>query len=146
MTFDPGRWLSEFPVREHALYLDHAAVCPLPRPVAEAMRRRITEQEEAGHENYREWQNNHLSCRHLGSRLIGCSPDDISIVRSQSLLCLQTTDPSIEQQPHIARLDVDAVPVAAGLKRDDPHGQGPMQNKCFSPRKNIWPLLMAGEP
>ena len=84
MTFDSGSWLSEFPVREHALYLDHAAVCPLPRPVAEAMRQRITEQEEAGHENYREWRNHHLSCRHLGSRLIGCSPDDISIVRSTS--------------------------------------------------------------
>lgn len=84
MTFDLGQWLPEFPVREHALYLDHAAVCPLPRPVAEAMRRRITEQEETGHENYREWQNNSLSCRHLGSQLIGCQPDDISIIRSTS--------------------------------------------------------------
>jgi len=84
MTFDSGSWLSEFPVREHALYLDHAAVCPLPKPVADAMRRRITEQEEAGHENYKEWRNNHLTCRHLGSQLIGCAPDDISIVRSTS--------------------------------------------------------------
>ena len=84
MTFDLGRWLPEFPVREHALYLDHAAVCPLPSQVAEAMRRRITEQEQAGHENYREWQNHHLSCRHLGSQLIGCEPDDISIIRSTS--------------------------------------------------------------
>jgi cysteine desulfurase/selenocysteine lyase len=84
MAFDLGQWLSEFPVREHSLYLDHAAVCPLPRPVAEAMRRRITEQEETGHENYREWQNNYLSCRHLGSQLIGCQPDDISIIQSTS--------------------------------------------------------------
>jgi len=84
MTFDLGKWLPEFPVREHALYLDHAAVCPLPRSVAMAMRRRISEQEEAGHENYREWRNNHLTCRHLGSQLIGCAPDDISIIRSTS--------------------------------------------------------------
>jgi len=84
MTFDLGRWLPEFPVREHALYLDHAAVCPLPRPVAEAMRRRITDQEQEGYENYREWQNHHLSCRHFGSQLIGCDSDDISIIRSTS--------------------------------------------------------------
>ena len=84
MTFDVGRWLPDFPIREHCLYLDHAAVCPLPRPVAEAMRQRITEQEPTGHENYREWGNNHLSCRHLGSQLLGCEPDDISIVRSTS--------------------------------------------------------------
>jgi len=84
MSFDLGDWLSEFPVREHALYLDHAAVCPLPKSVAMAMRARITEQEETGHENYKEWRNNHLACRHLGSQLIGCAPDDISIIRSTS--------------------------------------------------------------
>ncbi len=84
MAFEIGEWLAEFPVREHALYLDHAAVCPLPRSVAEAMRRRITEQEETGYERYQDWRNNHLSCRHLGSQLAGCAPDDISIIRSTS--------------------------------------------------------------
>jgi cysteine desulfurase/selenocysteine lyase len=84
MSFDIGRWLAEFPVREHMLYLDHAAVCPLPRPVAEAMRQRITEQEQTGHEKYREWRNNYLACRHLGSQLAGCQPDDISIIGSTS--------------------------------------------------------------
>jgi len=84
MSFELGDWLPEFPVREHALYLDHAAVCPLPRPIAEAMRQRITEQEETGYDNYKEWHNNHLSCRHLGSQLAGCTPDDISIIRSTS--------------------------------------------------------------
>jgi len=84
MSFELGDWLPEFPVREHALYLDHAAVCPLPRPVAQAMRQRITEQEETGYDNYKEWRNNHLSCRHLGSQLAGCTADDISIIRSTS--------------------------------------------------------------
>ncbi|MGD9253511.1 MAG: aminotransferase class V-fold PLP-dependent enzyme [Holophagae bacterium] len=84
MTFDLGRWLPEFPIREHALYLDHAAVCPLPTAVAEAMRQRITEQHETGYENHREWANNHLSCRHFGSQLIGCAPEDVSLVRSTS--------------------------------------------------------------
>jgi selenocysteine lyase/cysteine desulfurase len=82
MSLDVGRWLPEFPIREHALYLDHAAVCPLPRPVAEAMRRRITDQECTGYEMHREWRNNQLACRHLGSQLVGCAPEDISIIRS----------------------------------------------------------------
>jgi selenocysteine lyase/cysteine desulfurase len=84
MAFELGDWLPNFPVREHALYLDHAAVCPLPRSVAEAMRLRITEQEETGYDNYKEWRNNHLSCRHLGSQMVGARPDDISIIRSTS--------------------------------------------------------------
>ncbi len=84
MTFDLGRWLPDFPIREHALYLDHAAVCPLPTPVAEAMRRRITEQERTGFDQNSEWRNNQLGCRHLGSQLIGCAPDDISIIKSTS--------------------------------------------------------------
>jgi selenocysteine lyase/cysteine desulfurase len=81
---DLRRWLAEFPIREQCLYLDHAAVCPLPRPVAQAMRDRIKDQEHTGHEKYREWRNNHMACRHLGSRLLGCETDDISIVRSTS--------------------------------------------------------------
>ena len=84
MTFDLGRWLPEFPVREHALYLDHAAVCPLPTRVAEAMRQRITDQQNEGPEKHRDWQTYHLSCRHFGSQLIGCKPEDISIIRSTS--------------------------------------------------------------
>jgi selenocysteine lyase/cysteine desulfurase len=84
MTLDPGPWLTAFPIREHALYLDHAAVCPLPAPVAEAMQQRISEQRDTGHENYREWGNHHLACRHFGSQLIGCTPDDVSIIRSTS--------------------------------------------------------------
>jgi selenocysteine lyase/cysteine desulfurase len=84
VAFDLGGWLSEFPIREQYLYLDHAAVCPLPRPVAQAMRQRIEEQEHTGYEKYREWRNNHLTCRHLGSQLVGVDPEDISIIRSTS--------------------------------------------------------------
>ncbi|OYW01258.1 MAG: hypothetical protein B7Z61_12650, partial [Acidobacteria bacterium 37-71-11] len=47
MPLDLARWLPEFPVRQHCLYLNHAAVAPLPLRVAEAMRVRIAEQETA---------------------------------------------------------------------------------------------------
>ena len=76
--------MAEFPIRERCLYLDHAAVCPLPRPVAEAMRQRISDQELRGAEGYPEWRNLARTCRHVGSQLIGCAPDDVSIVHSTS--------------------------------------------------------------
>ena len=84
MDFDLGRWLPEFPVREEHLYLDHAAVSPLPRPVAAAMRRRIEEKERSGHLSWDRWMGEILTCRHLGSRLMGCTEEDVSLVGSTS--------------------------------------------------------------
>jgi selenocysteine lyase/cysteine desulfurase len=84
MELDLKQWLPRFPVREHCLYLDHAAVCPLPQPVADAMRQRIGDQEQTGHEQYEQWQTNILSCRHLGSQLLGCEPDDMTLIKSTS--------------------------------------------------------------
>jgi len=82
--FDLGRWLPEFPIREGFLYLDHAAICPLPRPVAEAMRSRIGDQETSGDLHYQQWTQHILTCRHLGAQLVGCSPNDITLIRSTS--------------------------------------------------------------
>ncbi len=84
MQLDLTRWLPEFPVRDHCLYLDHAAICPLPRPVAEAMRKRIAEQEQAGYLAYETWVQHAMTCRHLGAELTGAAPDDVSLVRSTS--------------------------------------------------------------
>lgn len=84
MPFDLGRWLPEFPIRESCLYLDHAAVCPLPFPVAEAMRRQVTDQQLTGYANFKEWRNASLACRHLGGQLLGCDAEDVSLIRSTS--------------------------------------------------------------
>lgn len=84
MSFDLGRWLSEFPVRERCLYLDHAAVCPLPRPVAEAMRQRISVQELEGYPAPQQAGEAGLTCRHLGAQLLGCQETDVTLVRSTS--------------------------------------------------------------
>lgn len=84
MPFEIGRWLPEFPIRESCLYLDHAAVCPLPFPVAEAMRRQVTDQQLTGYANIDEWRNATLACRHLGSQMLGCTAADVSLIRSTS--------------------------------------------------------------
>lgn len=84
MAFDLSKWLGDFPVREECLYLDHAAVCPLPRPVAESMSGRLINQhleEDGGSPPLRHLV---MTCRHLGAELIGCNSDDISITKSTS--------------------------------------------------------------
>ncbi len=85
MSFEIGAWLESFPVRERFLYLDHAALAPLPRPVAEAMRHRIEEQELGGGTPLDAWRQHAMTCRHLGAQLIGCAAEDISLVTSTSV-------------------------------------------------------------
>ncbi|HVN76483.1 MAG TPA: aminotransferase class V-fold PLP-dependent enzyme [Thermoanaerobaculaceae bacterium] len=84
MALDLARWLPEFPVRERCLYLNHAAVAPLPRRVAEAMRVRIADQESLGSHNWQRWRETELSARALASELVGCRAEDVSLVRSTS--------------------------------------------------------------
>ncbi|MGE5236948.1 MAG: aminotransferase class V-fold PLP-dependent enzyme [Acidobacteriota bacterium] len=84
MPLDLARWLPEFPVREHCLYMNHAAVAPLPRPVAEAMRRRIAEQETHGSREWERWRESEMAVRALTAQLTGARAQDIAMVRSTS--------------------------------------------------------------
>jgi selenocysteine lyase/cysteine desulfurase len=84
VSIDLARWLPEFPVRQHCLYLNHAAVAPLPRPVAEAMRARITEQETRGAHDWETWRESEMAVRARASELIGCRGDDVTLIRSTS--------------------------------------------------------------
>ena len=84
MAFDLARWLPLFPVRNNCLYLNHAAVAPLPQPVADAMRARIGESESTGAHDWDRWREAELSVRALAAQLVGCPGDDVTIVRSTS--------------------------------------------------------------
>jgi cysteine desulfurase/selenocysteine lyase len=84
VALDLVRWLPEFPVRQHCLYLNHAAVAPLPARVAEAMRARIGEQENSGSHHWERWKETELAARALAAELVGCRPEDVSLVRSTS--------------------------------------------------------------
>jgi len=79
-----ARWLPEFPVRQHCLYLNHAAVAPLPARVAGAMRDRIADQETIGSHNWERWRETELQARALAADLVGCKAEDVSLVRSTS--------------------------------------------------------------
>jgi cysteine desulfurase/selenocysteine lyase len=84
VPFDLARWLPEFPVRARCLYLNHAAVAPLPARVADAMRERISDQEASGSSHWERWRETELSARALAAELVGCRPEDVSLVRSTS--------------------------------------------------------------
>ena len=84
VPLDLARWLPDFPVRDHCLYLNHAAVSPLPRPVAEAMHARVADQESYGAVNWDHWQESELAIRALTAELLACNPGDVSLVRSTS--------------------------------------------------------------
>ncbi len=84
MPIEIARWLPEFPVREFCLYLNHAAVAPLPARVADAMRARIEEQERGGGRHWDAWRETDLAIRSLAGQLLDVAPADVSIVRSTS--------------------------------------------------------------
>ena len=52
----------------------------------------------------------------------GIDARHVPAMQGQPLLDLDAADPGVEQQLDAARLDVDAVAVAAGLEGDDLHG------------------------
>jgi cysteine desulfurase / selenocysteine lyase len=84
MPLDIGRWLPEFPVRQSCLYLNHAAVAPLPRRVAEAMRERLADMEVHGSSHWERWLETELGTRTRAAELVGCRAEDISLIRSTS--------------------------------------------------------------
>ncbi len=98
MQLDLTRWLPEFPVRDRCLYLDHAALSPLPRSVAQAMRERIGQRENAGRLAEEDWAHHAMTCRHLGAELTAAAPEDVAIVGSTSI-GLSLIAQGIEWQP-----------------------------------------------
>lgn len=81
---DLGPLLREFPLREECLYLDHAAISPLPRSVSQAMLDAVKIRESGLHESGDFAEKAAMACRHLGAELIGCEGEDISLVPSTS--------------------------------------------------------------
>jgi len=74
----------EFPVAQHTIFLAHAAVCPLPRRVVEAVAQcaragALDDQEEAVPRSFL------ADTREAAARLIGAQPDEIALVGPTSL-------------------------------------------------------------
>jgi selenocysteine lyase/cysteine desulfurase len=71
-------------VTERLIYLNHAAVSPLPRRVAEAMKQLADDACQFGSIHYETWLAAYEGVRVAAARLMGASRDEIAIVKNTS--------------------------------------------------------------
>jgi cysteine desulfurase/selenocysteine lyase len=78
------QYAGQFPVRERLVYLNHAAVSPLCRPAAEAMRWLAEDAMEYGSLHYGEWLETYTGLRAAAARLMGADHGEIALVKNTS--------------------------------------------------------------
>lgn len=79
-----SRYRDEFPVTKELIYLNHAAVAPLARRTAEAMKGLAEEVACFGSLHYETWMEAYAGLRRAAAALIGASPEEIAIVKNTS--------------------------------------------------------------
>ena len=78
------RYREQFPVTKNLIYLNHAAVTPLCRPAAEAMKRLAEDACSFGSLHYGDWMEAYAGLRQATARLIHASADEIALVKNTS--------------------------------------------------------------
>jgi cysteine desulfurase / selenocysteine lyase len=78
------RYRDEFPVTRELTYLNHAAVAPLCRPAAEAMKSLADDALRFGSLHYGEWLAAYEGLRTAAARLVGAHRDEIAQVKNTS--------------------------------------------------------------
>ncbi|MGA2742549.1 MAG: aminotransferase class V-fold PLP-dependent enzyme [Bryobacteraceae bacterium] len=78
------QYADQFPVRKRVVYLNHAAVSPLCRRAAEAMRWLAADAMENGSLHYGQWLETYEGLRAAAARLIGASRGEIALVKNTS--------------------------------------------------------------
>ncbi len=79
-----ARYRQEFPVAGRMIYLNHAAVSPIPRRVAEAMKTFADDACEFGSLHYNQWLDAYEGIRQSTAALIGCTRDEIALTKNTS--------------------------------------------------------------
>lgn len=77
-------WRGEFPVTQNLIYMNHAAVAPLPRRGAGAMQRMAQDALEYGALHYPEWMNAVEGVKRAAARLLNADPSEIATVKNTS--------------------------------------------------------------
>jgi selenocysteine lyase/cysteine desulfurase len=83
----PALWETyrqEFPVTDKLIYLNHAAVAPLPRRAAAAMQALAEDALHYGSLHYPRWMESYSGLRDVTARLIHATPGEIAIVKNTS--------------------------------------------------------------
>lgn len=78
------RYAGQFPVRQNLIYLNHAAVAPLCRPAAEAMKHLADDCQQFGSLHYSEWLDAYDGLRKAAARLIHSEPSEIALMKNTS--------------------------------------------------------------
>ena len=74
----------QFPVTENLIYLNHAAVSPLVRPAAEAMKWLADDALRYGSLHYDQWLETYTGLRRAAARLVNGTPEEIAITKNTS--------------------------------------------------------------
>ena len=73
-----------FPVTERWVYFDHAAVCPISRPVYRAMEQHLKDVLTEGDTNASGWERTVSRARRSAARLLGCRPSEVAFLKNTS--------------------------------------------------------------
>jgi len=73
-----------FPVRERLIYLNHAAVAPLCKPAADAMKHLADDCMQFGSRHYNQWLDAYEGLRVAAARLVGADRSEIALVKNTS--------------------------------------------------------------
>jgi cysteine desulfurase/selenocysteine lyase len=79
-----SRYRDQFPVTERLIYLNHAAVAPLCKAAADAMRHLADDACQFGSYHYSEWLDAYEGLRVATARLINAHSDEIALVKNTS--------------------------------------------------------------
>ena len=83
-SFPWQAYREQFPVTANLIYLNHAAVAPLCRRSADAMKALAEDVLEFGSLHYDEWLNTYEGLRIAAARLLGAHRDEIALVKNTS--------------------------------------------------------------
>lgn len=78
------QYQDQFPVREHLIYVNHAAVTPLCRRSAEAMQQFADDARDFGSLHYDQWLAVYDGLRRAAARLVGGEAADIALMKNTS--------------------------------------------------------------
>ena len=78
------QYRDEFPVTQNLIYLNHAAVAPLPKRTALAMQAWAEEALQFGSLHYSNWLDTYEAVRVVAARLMGASRGEIALVKNTS--------------------------------------------------------------
>jgi cysteine desulfurase/selenocysteine lyase len=78
------QYRDQFPVTKRLIYLNHAAVAPLPKCSAEAMKNLADDALNYGSLHYDQWMDSYEALRVAAARLIGAERSEIAIVKNTS--------------------------------------------------------------